>query len=279
MLFTFHYGHLTMSFAQANTTFRELWRANRPILRTKQIRSKQRFTQAMRHDLHRIAYALLAVRNGRATDILTPFFGAAHPLLPEVTARLCEPTIDHVGFAVNEPMDAVVSGFEHWVRHYERKLGTKISILDKLRFPASQAFQDRVGGYAEIMRIWLHVDKRSLMLELFDIHRPIRTALPNDKPQTQITKLYQETELTAEHRQMIADLFQPDPIWHYAFGVRDTHDVEVLHQILGNFRPNQDTYSLAYPKPVYNPSDRSFHTKIIGRNHHTELEFVAIHSG
>lgn len=132
-------------------------------------------------------------------------------------------------------------------------------IAGLLCFPASRAFQNRVGAYAEIMRIWIDVGTASLMLELFDVYRTVTDVLDRAPRLT--------------HRNF-EGLFHG----HHALSVRTPADVEALHEKLSGLASADNRYVMAYPAPVDDRHDGSFHTKVIVQRPdigHCELEFVS----
>ena len=154
-------------------------------------------------------------------------------------------------------------------------------VRDVLRFPASPSFQKRVGAYAEIMRIWLQVNERVLMLELFDIHRPADAVLAGGAPKLthrNFQGLFRSDDAAPGHRQRLTRLVAEDEIWHYAFYVKRPVDVMELHAEWKALAAHNSNYVLPYAAPVHNQHDGSFHTKIIHRArpgvHRRELEFV-----
>src|SRR5207249_2675393 len=148
-----------------------------------------------------------------------------------IRGRLADQHIYHVGFEIHEPLDLVLYGINHWIEHSKRAVGANMKVRNFLRFPASPAFQQRVGAYAEIMRIWLQLDERVLMLELFDISRAADSVLASAPKLTHrsFKGLFRDDGPGSGHQQRLDRLFASDEIWHYAFHVKRPADVMELH--------------------------------------------------
>ncbi len=250
----------------------------RDLLAQKNVRTKQRLLEIIKLDLEKLTHALLEVKAQRAQVVLGHFFAKQSQLLPQITAALVEDSIYHLGFEIHEPLDLVLHGMDHWISKTRRTHQCDLAISDLLRFPASPQFQERVAAYTEIMRIWIVVDGQRLMLELFDIHRPVDLFLDAGKPKLthrNFNCLVTRSGLVAEDRQRATLLFNSDPIWHYAFHIQQIEDVMQLHHDLQAVATEDPNYRLPYDAPVHNPGDGSFHTKIIHQLSGQELEFVA----
>src|SRR5690242_20270924 len=124
------------------------------LLGQKNIRRKRELIQVIKVDLDKLAHALLEVKENQPASVLADFFGEALPDTSAIAGRLAEARIYHVGFEIHEPLDLVLYGIEHWIEEARHALGAQMRVRDCLRFPASPAFQKRVGAYTEIMRIW-----------------------------------------------------------------------------------------------------------------------------
>jgi len=250
------------------------------LLERKHIRRKRELIQVIKLDLDKLAHALLEVKENLPEPVLQEFFADAPVDLPSILARLAESRIYHVGFEIHEPLDLVLFGIDHWIEEARHSLGASIRVKDVLRFPASPAFQKRVGAYTEIMRIWLQVNDRTLMLELFDIHRPIDAGLSSGAlpvKHRNFQGLFSDP--APGHAERMARLFGDDEIWHYALHVRGTADVNELQAELQQLAGRDSRYFLPYAAPVQNLHDGSFHTKIVHRRaepgkNRMELEFV-----
>jgi hypothetical protein len=248
------------------------------FLDRKNIRRKRELIQVIKVDLDKLAHALLEVKENRPGPVLEEFFTAPVDCAA-ISARLAEDRIYHVGFEIHEPLDLVLYGIEHWIREATHALGAQMRVKDYLRFPASPAFQKRVGAYTEIMRIWLQVNDRTLMLELFDIHRAVDAELASGGlpvKHRNFQGLFSNP--VPGHRERMERLFGDDDIWHYALQVRRPADVTELHAELHELAEKDSGYFLPYTAPVHNSHDGSFHTKVVhragGAAGRMELEFV-----
>jgi hypothetical protein len=257
----------------------EMLRDHGDLLERKNIRRKGQLLRAIRLDLDKLAHALVETGNNRAIEVLHAFFGDAGGADAEaIRARLAGDGIYHVGFEIHEPAALVLRGIRHWIEQSRRASGVRIAIDRYLEFPASEAFQRRVGAYAVIIRIWLEVRDRILMLELFDIHRPVDAALAGAPPLTHRSFHPVFAESDSDHRRRLTQLFAQDSIWHYALYVQSPADVDWLHERLGAVTERRPDISLAYGAPVHNRHDCSLHTKAIRVGGpwgpRLELEFV-----
>lgn len=247
------------------------------LLGRKNVHTKQRLLEIIKLDLDKLTHALLEVKAQRANVVLSNFFAGQSELLPQISASLVQDSIYHLGFEIHEPLDLVLQGMDHWIAKTRRTMRCDLQISDVLRFPASPQFQQRVGAYTEIMRIWIQVEGRRLMLELFDMHRPVDNFLDAGRPKLthrNFDCLVTRKKVLAEDTRRSAQLFNTDSIWHYAFHVQ-MDDVMQLHADLQALAAQDATYLLPYQAPVHNPGDGSFHTKIINQKIGQELEFVA----
>ena len=266
--------------AQVNKLSEELLHSHSDLLERKNIRRKHDLIQAIKLDLDKLGHALTEVKDNDAESVLQRFFNGLPVDLPDICARLTSPLIYHVGFEIHEPLSLVLYGINHWIEHSKRVLGVHMRVKDYLRFPASQAFQDRVSAYVEIMRIWLEVNERVLMLELFDIYRPADSALAAAPKFTHrnFNGLFQGEDMD-RHGERLTRVFAVDEIWHYAFYVRRPSDVLDLHAKCQSLAANNRGYFLPYTAPVHNRYDGSFHTKIVRTTGaRLEVEFVTQYS-
>ena len=265
---------------EINALCTELLEAHRPLLALKNIHNKRDLIQSIKLDLDKLTHALIEVRQGSASEVLRQFFAGVEVDSADIESRLVNDRICHVGFEINEPLDLVLHGIRQWIDRSNRTVGGNMRIQNYLRFPASEAFQQRVGSFTEIMRISLEVDGRGLLLELFDIHRPVditskaSAAAPRHR---NFAPLAKDETAGPEHRRRLSELFAPDEIWHYALHVRQPGDVVALHDKLESLMQANPGYRMAYPAPVRNRHDSSLHTKLvrlgIGRER-LELELV-----
>lgn len=245
------------------------------ILAKKNIYTTSELLQLIKIDFEKTIHALLEVRNKEAHQMVRAFFEGHEEIVSDI-----EPAIGrhlyHFGFEIYEPLDVVLYGFERWIERSKQILGIDIKVSKFLRFPASAQFQKRVGAYTEIMRIWLQVEERELMLELFDIYRPARPFLPESVAinTRNIQALLSNNGFFPHHDDVMRKLFAKDNIWHYAIYVTSQEKIWKLHNNFSPFVLQNDAYKLAYDAPVLNKHDGSFHTKIINQVKGLEIEFV-----
>jgi hypothetical protein len=264
---------------ELNKLSEDLLRSHSEPLERKNIRRRQQLVRAIKLDLDKLTHALLEVKENRAESLLRKLLGESAVNQDDVVARLAGQHIYHVGFEIHEPLSLVLYGINHWIQRSNQALGTGMFIRNYLRFPASPAFQKRVGAYAEIMRIWLQVNERVLMLELFDIHRPADSVLESAPKLTHrnFHGLF-ECHDVDDHDNRMTHLFKGDQIWHYALYVQRPSDVSDLHNELQSLTARSSKYFMPYAAPVYNQHDNSFHTKIVmdggSPGDRLELEFV-----
>ena len=262
----------------------ELFSSHGELLGSKNILSKRQLIQAIKLDLDKLAHALFEVKGNGAPAVLESIFGGSALAPAAVAERLADQEIYHVGFEIHEPMSLVLHGIHHWIEHSRKAIEAEMKVLTFLRFPASEAFQKRVNAETEIMRIWLQVNGRTLMLELFDIHRPADSILDAAPPLTHrnLHGLVEEDQQAAGgHPERLARLFSNDDIWHYALYANRPADVIDLHEKFQALAALDSKFVLAYQAPVHNPYDDSFHTKIIHRPNQggrIELEIVTKYS-
>ena len=265
---------------EVNRLCDDLLATHTALLGRKNIRRKRELIQVIKVDLDKLAHALLEVKENHPQRVLEEFFASTPVSVSAISAMLAEARIYHVGFEVHEPLDLVLYGIEHWIQEARHSLGANMRVKDYLRFPASPAFQNRVGAHTEIMRIWLEVNDRTLMLELFDIHRPVDTELASGAlpvKHRNFQGLFSDP--VPGHADRMARLFGEDEIWHYALHVHRPAEVSELHSELQALAAHNRSYFLPYAAPVHNPHDGSFHTKVIHRvgsrgGARMELEFV-----
>ena len=255
----------------------ELLRGYQDSLDLKNIHTRQELLHIARIDMEKIISRLFDVQNSTVADVVSHFFDADQALVPEILARLDEKFLYHCGFEIYEPLDLIVShGFRHWVKKFNQVLDARIHIGEALRFPASQAFQDRVQASVEIMRLWIHVDDHPLMLELFDIQRPVAPFLPDCKTMKHrsLPRLLPGSPSSYAPYYSASQLFKNDTIWHYAIYVERPEQVLHIHQAFQDYVHRNPGYELPFTSIVQNKYDGSFYTKIIHRRRGIELEFV-----
>lgn len=264
-----------------NSQYDELLRVHSEPLQRKNICSKQDLIQVIKLDLDKLTHGLVELHDTAASDILQDFFADSAMDVADVDRRLQQPYINHVGFEIFEPLDLTVFGIRHWIELSKATLGANIKIQTSLRFPASAAFQQRVGAYTEILRIGLRVNERMLMLELFDISRPLDEVLRagrHNPTHRNFHGLFSDEHAPPGHRQRLAQLFASDRIWHYAFHVGHPADVSALHTQLQTLAAADTAFTVPYEQPIHNKHDQSFHTKVISHATATrarmEIEFV-----
>lgn len=259
--------------------FTQLLSAHDGALRVKEITDSQALRAIICIDFERILHALVEVKEYTAQEVLTDFFAEQTAMLPTAKENVAVPELYHVGFEIYEPMDMVLQGFHYWIGRLNQLLGMRVKVKDFLRFPASQAFQDRVNAYVEIMRIWVQVDGQELMLELFDIHHPLKNSLPPfNVPlyqyHVQPESLLHHGKVSAHHRQAMQHLYQNDSIWHYAVYVESRKQVLQLHETFKTLVRHSPNYRLPFADIVQNQYDGSFYTKLINAQRKLEIEFV-----
>ncbi len=263
----------------------ELFSSHGELLGSKNILSKRQLIQAIKLDLDKLTHALFEVKGNGAAAVLENVFGGSSLAPATVAERLAEQEIYHVGFEIYEPMSLVLHGIHHWIEHSRQALEAEMKVLTYLRFPASEAFQKRVNAETEIMRIWLQVNGRTLMLELFDIHRPSASVL-NDAPSLTHRNFHglaeeDDAAIAGGHPERLTRLFSKDEIWHYALYAKRPADVIHLHEEFQALAARDLKFVLPYQAPVHNTYDDSFHTKIIHRSDQggrIELEIVTKYS-
>lgn len=239
-------------------------------LRVKNILNKQDLLKIIRVDYEKIVYALLELRNKPAFYVISDFFHKNDKHVSEVMNKLKGDYLSHIGFEVLEPLNLSEYGFEHGFNRFNEELGTDMFVTQVQRFPASQAFQDRVEAFTEIMRIWIQLDHREVMLELFDIHKPVNEYFLTHNTGT--GHAIDDENHVFPHAHTI--YFAKDEIWHYALDVNAADDVRALHDYFKQLASQDDNYLLPFTDIVNNKNDGSFYTKIINKQRRIEIEFV-----
>jgi len=258
------------------TRLDKLVKRHRYALEKKGVDSTSSLLQAVRLDLVKACFVLAEIHNRTAADVVREFF-ADHPgIVPEILPKLDQPRLHHLGFEVHEPHDIVLPGFYYWTKQFSRRLDLPIRINGTLRFPSSTNFQKRVGAYTEMMQIWVEVNGRELLIEMFDIYRPRPTTWPPVKQALNFSTWSTWCHaLDSDQTQVrLPSLLVNDKIWHYGIHVSDPAGVEALNDTLTGFIADKRQYKLSYQKPVLNPRDTSLHIKIINQPQGLEIEFL-----
>ncbi|MDO9263749.1 MAG: hypothetical protein Q7U02_07275 [Desulfosalsimonadaceae bacterium] len=232
----------------------------------------------IRFDFEKIIYALLEVKNKTASQVINAFFGQVKNELLDQFTKTEETLLYHFGFEINQPMDLVLSSFHYWIKKFNQAFGDNtIDIVKYLRFPASEAFQKRVNAYVEIMRIWIKLDQREVMLELFDIHHPLSIPILKEKngDKRNSANLSDPGNSDSEDYYLeTARLFVKDSIWHYAVYVNEPDQVLKLHNFFKELSNKNSEFMLPFQQLVNNIHDGSLYTKIINKIKCMEIEFV-----
>ncbi|MBF0100921.1 MAG: hypothetical protein HQK77_08445 [Desulfobacterales bacterium] len=245
-------------------------------LTKKHIRTHQELMKVIRIDFEKMIFALMEVKNKKGLHIISDFFGKDKNNVLAILPELSEKNLYHLGFEVNQPMDLILYSFKYWIDKFNHQFKdsiNEIKISRQLRFPASQAFQNRVNAYVEILRIWLELDHRELMLELFDIHHPLAISMMNDGYDSE-SDGHPHVTCIKDYPTAISRLLAGDSIWHYAIYVNHPNEVEKLHTYFKALVTQDMTYELPFVSLVNNKHDGSLYTKIINKKKRIELEFV-----
>lgn len=254
-----------------------LLRSYQKPLGDKDVLSEQDLVKIIKIDCEKIYSALTELSKKNVAQILQEFFGEESELVPDILAYSKREELCHIGFEIYEPLDMALEGFRHTFDRLNASVGTRFAISKLLRFPASAFFQSRVNAYTEIMRIWVELNGREFMLELFDIHRPVDIFSVERKHRFN-QLLADSTSKAGEGSHAGSnswrDVFSRDKIWHYAIDVRSSEDVLQLHEDFKKFAVDHNTYILPFENIVHNPNDGSFYSKIINKDLGVELEFV-----
>lgn len=244
-------------------------------LAAKQINSGDDLLTALCCDFEKVLHALLEMQSVNVDQVLEDFFSDHPESVPDILSNITDHELNHVGFEICEPLDIVEAVLENWLTQLSLVLGKSVTLKRELRFPASDAFRQRVGAVTDILCLWLTVDEQVVMLELFDIAHSVTAVLPSgDNP---LMRVQTQTDLM-RHRLAMNYLFHNDKIWHYSINVATRTIVLQLHEVFAALMIEQKHYKLAYPAPIQNQYDQSFHTKIINSIRGLELEFVTHHA-
>lgn len=241
------------------------------LLNTKQIDNEQALSEVLDCDFEKVFHALVEIQSVDVDQVLENFFSDCSISVPPILANNGNYKLSHVGFEICEPLDIVMENLPLWLEKLSSIFEKPVTLKKELRFSASAAFQKRVNAAVEILCLWLQIDEQLLMLELFDIAHPITHLLPDQQ-----TLLNPSDSDKHESHQALAMryLFQNDSIWHYSISVGNKEVVQQLHEEFTMLTIQQPHYKLAYPAPIQNHYDGSFHTKLINVTQHLELEFV-----
>lgn len=265
------------------------------VLESKGIVGKQLLLRGVRKDFTRIRHALLEVSSRSPESLLRSFFADEPGIRRLVGDAVQDKHINHLGFEVHEPLDLIIYGFQHWIERGRELEGMDVQLISSHRFTASRELQQRVNAYSEILRLSLSVEGQELMLELFDIHRPmplmecdrckhssVCSAREAEEPTFSSLRLKREEHTQGPWCQLIdrvmgdslRPVFRHDPIWHYALQVQSEAQVQSLHELFRGLCMRNAEYSMPYAGVVSNHQDRSLHTKLVNRRIHLELEVV-----
>jgi hypothetical protein len=244
--------------------------AHADALTAKAIATEQDLLRVLLCDFEKVLHALLEIQTVNVNDMLADFFSDL-PAMPSILSTFTAHELNHVGFEICEPLDIVAQLLPQWLQELSVVLGKPVTLSRQLRFPASAGFRQRVGAVTEILCLWLQVDEQPVLLELFDIARPIAAVLPSgDNP-----LLARQQQINpAQHRLAMRYLFCNDKIWHYSISVASRALVLELHEAFGTFSNEPSDYKRAYAVPIENQYDGSFHTKLINLTRGLEVEFV-----
>jgi len=206
-------------------------------------------------DLSRMHYALTQLLTFDVDQALQRFFGQDFGNLPGFMQNNGPHRLNHLGMETYTPLDLWLDQADHWMAELSQRINHPVTLLRTTRFPSSQALQNRVGAGVEILCVWLQINQETLMMELFDIARPVPEAI-------------------RYHNLAAPDSFNHDLIWHYAIDLESTSRVDEIHERFIELTLGLSDYRLAYTKPVVNRHDNSYHTKIIHQTLGMELEFA-----
>lgn len=206
-------------------------------------------------DLARMHYALTQILTFDVDQALRKFFGQDFTNLPGFMKNNQTHRLNHMGLETYTPLDLWLNQTGNWTLELSERMDSPVTLLQTTRFPSSQALKNRVGANVEILCVWLEIEHRKLMMELFDIARPVPDPIR-----------YNNLAVT--------DSFSQDIIWHYAIDVESATRVDEIHEHFLQLALNRTDYRLAYAKPVINRHDKSYHTKIIHQTLGMELEFA-----
>lgn len=259
-----------------NTRVAKLLKRHHFVCVKKGLDAQPELLQAVRLDLIKAFFVLNEIYSRTAVDVIHEFFTEQPDIVPQVLPYLDQTHLHHLGFEVHEPHDLILPGFYRWLPHFSRWLGLPLQVNGTLRFPASTAFQERVGANTEMMQIWVGLADRELLIEMFDIFRPRTNSWSAIRQSLHFStwQAWCRDFQAGQHRVRLPWLLAGDKIWHYGIHIIDPAAVEGLHNHLRRVTEQHDTYRLAYDQPVYNPRDTSLHTKIMNQKVGLEIEFL-----
>ncbi len=235
------------------------------LLKAKQITDEKILSDVLYFDFQKVHHALIEIQSINIEQVLNNFFHD-YPIPEMLTNHNYK--LSHIGFEICEPLDIVMENLPKWLERLSLMLKKNVILKKELRFSVSAGFRKRVNAAVEILCLWLQVDDQLLMLELFDIVRPISNILPAGE-NLLMTQMPYQKHLAMNY------LFQNDNIWHYSINVGNKKTVQQFHDAFSVLTAQQPQYKLAYPAPIQNQHDGSFHIKLIHLTRHLELEFVA----
>ncbi|MCK5867775.1 MAG: hypothetical protein KAG14_05185 [Mycoplasmataceae bacterium] len=221
-------------------------------LKIKQIDNEMALNQIITIDREKIIYALNELRYKTTHDLTDEFFNHTPEIVSDIMAEISHSYLYHIGMESNCPLEITLYGFKQQIAYFNRQLDDKLEMTRVLIFPASQAFQQRVNAYTEVMRVWIKMSHGEYMLEFFNIHRPIVLS-----------------KLMMQHKKEIRD-----DIWHYALYINQAKQVKQLHQYCYNLSLKNTDYKLPFESVINNKNDGSVLTKIINKQKKLEIEFV-----
>jgi len=264
-----------------NDNIRRMLDIYKDILDKKFINSTEELINVIRIDFEKIIYALLEIENKKSNQLLNYFFNDQNEFLQ--IRLLMNNSIYHVGFEINEPIDLFLYGLVYWISKFNQYFKKSLKIIKYLRFPSSNELQQSMNAYIEIIRVWLKVDNRQLMLELFDVQHKSKylSKLKNnnfdqycdkncDKSCDENCDIY-----FSNYFKFITSLFENDNIFHYALFVDNAQKVIKIHNELINLSKTNSNFVMPFnDKIIKNINDGSYFTKIKNINKKMQVEFV-----
>ena len=246
----------------------ECWRRwHSYVLDCKGVADDAALRAAISHDRVIALAATRTLLTGLTTrTLLREFFADRADVHDDVAAVVDEELVNHIGFQVREPLDVFLEGLAHWAP----RLG--LDVVGAKRFTASEAFRQRVGAFAEMAQIWLHVDDMTVELELFDIHRPI----PVGTGRLEHLDITDGTRalLAAAQPHVLRSVLADDDIWHYGVRITDEAAVERLHERFRVVTGDDARFRLRTDQTVANAWHGSVHTKLTNLELQIEVEFL-----
>jgi hypothetical protein len=207
----------------------------------------------------------LSVR--RPDELLEHFFDGHAALRADVSAKVDEDIVNHLGFRIREPLDMWLEGLPRWAPRLD------VGVVGTKRFTSSAAFQARVGAFAEMAQIWLDVGGQVVELELFDIHHAVHTD-PAHFDRVRAGRTTRELVAECGSDELLA-LVHDDDIWHYGMRVASGVDVTRLHERFRALTDADPNYRLRSDDVVANRWHGSVHTKLANRDAGLEIEFLS----